>query len=585
VKIHSHCKIEMMKIEKIIPIIAMLLIVIMGGCTKNSTTPAVSPTVTSTDPANSATNVAVSSKINANFSVAMDPATISTTTFTVKQGTTAVIGAVTYVGTEATFTPASKLGSNMAYTVTITTGAKNTTGTSMLSNFTSTFTTGTVATPGISSTDPAQNATNVAVNKAIAFTFSQPMNPASITSTTFVVKKGNVVIPGTVAYSGNTATFTPTSNLDAGAVYTASITSTVNDVSGTELGTNTDLTFTTLGTTAAPIISSTDPAKNATNVSVNKAIVFAFSQSMNPASITTSTFVVKKGDVVVPGTVTYSANTATFTPTNSLEAGATYTASLNSTVKDITGNELGTNNDLTFTTAGSTPISTVGDINLGEAGNYAILAKTAITNASTCAIIGNVGLSPAATALVTGFALTNANEGSNSIQVTGKIYAADMAAPVPTDLSMAVANMVAAYTNAAGRTNPGFSEMGAGTIGGLTLAPGLYKWTTGVTMPSNVTISGTANDIWIFQIAGDLNMSNAVRITLAGGAIASNIYWQVAGQATLGTTSHLEGNLMTLTGITFKTGASLTGRALSQTSVILDGNTITSRESQNQTGN
>jgi hypothetical protein len=159
--------------------------------------------------------------------------------------------------------------------------------------------------------------------------------------------------------------------------------------------------------------------------------------------------------------------------------------------------------------------------------------------------------------------------------VTGKIYAADMAVPTPGNMTTAVNNMITAYNDAAGRPSPDFTELATGNLGGKTLVPGLYKWTNTVTMPSDVTISGGANDVWIFQIAGNLTMSSAVKINVTGGAQAKNIFWQVAGQATMGTTSHFEGILLSKTGITFQTGSSVKGRALAQTAVILDGNNIT----------
>ena len=134
--------------------------------------------------------------------------------------------------------------------------------------------------------------------------------------------------------------------------------------------------------------------------------------------------------------------------------------------------------------------------------------------------------------------------------------------------------MDSAYTDAAGRPSPDFSEPGTGNLGGLTLVPGLYKWTNNVTIPTNVTIAGGPNDVWIFQIAGNLTMSSAVKITLSGGAQAKNIFWQIAGEATLGTTSHFEGTILSMTGITLQTGASLNGRALAQTAVILDANAL-----------
>ena len=149
-----------------------------------------------------------------------------------------------------------------------------------------------------------------------------------------------------------------------------------------------------------------------------------------------------------------------------------------------------------------------------------------------------------------------------------------MAAPTPINMTTAVNNMVTAYNDAAGRPSPDFTELGTGNLGGKTLIPGLYKWSSAVTVPSDVTLDGGANDVWIFQIAGNLTVSSAMKVKLSGGAQAKNIFWQVAGQATFGTTSHFEGNVLSKTGITFQTGATINGRALAQSAVVLDGNTV-----------
>ena len=135
--------------------------------------------------------------------------------------------------------------------------------------------------------------------------------------------------------------------------------------------------------------------------------------------------------------------------------------------------------------------------------------------------------------------------------------------------------METAFTDAAGRTSPDFTELGAGDISGMTLAPGLYKWGTGVLITSGVTLSGGANDVWIFQIAGDLTVSNSAIVTLSGGAQAKNIFWQVSGQATLGTAADFKGIILSQTLISLNTGAVMNGRALAQTAVTLNANTIT----------
>ena len=346
-------------------------------------------------------------------------------------------------------------------------------------------------------------------------------------------------------------------------------------MAGNGLASDYSFTFTTGNSPdiSIPILNSTDPLTNAMDVARNKVVVLAFSEEMDPLTLTTSTFTLKQGATEVPGTVAYSGTTATFTPTNFLAAGMTYTATITTGAKDLAGNALAANTDWSFTTGGN--VSTLAVVELGTAGNYVILAKTAINNSSTSAVTGDLGLSPAATSYVTGLALTDATGYATSAQVTGKIYAANMVDPTPINLTTAVNNMITAYNDAAGRPSPDFTELGSGNIGGKTLVPGLYKWSNTVTMPTHVTLSGSATDVWIFQIAGNFTVSSAMNMTLSGGALAKNIFWQVAGQATFGTTSHIEGVILSMTGITFQTGSSLNGRALAQTAVILDKNAIT----------
>ena len=217
-------------------------------------------------------------------------------------------------------------------------------------------------------------------------------------------------------------------------------------------------------------------------------------------------------------------------------------------------------------------------MSLGSARNFAILAKSGISSVPASAITGNLGLSPAAASFITGFSLTadSTNVFSTSTQVTGRVFAADYASPTPSNLTTAVLDMQTAYTAAAGRAPGGSNiDLFAGSLGGQTLAPGVYKWNTNVTIPTSVTISGTATDVWIFQIAGNLTQSNATIVTLAGGALAKNIFWQVAGKATLGTTSDFKGNILCQTLIALQTGAQMTGRALAQTAVTLDATAIT----------
>ncbi len=226
-------------------------------------------------------------------------------------------------------------------------------------------------------------------------------------------------------------------------------------------------------------------------------------------------------------------------------------------------------------------------VNLGTAGNYAILAQTGVSTVPTSAVTGNIGVSPVAASYITGFSLVSpvivdaAGNYSSSPQVTGKIYAADYNTPTnptPANLTTAVGDMGTAYTDAASRA-PDFTELASGNIGGLTMTSGVYKWGTGVTIPTNVTLSGSANDVWIFVVAQDITMAAGKSVILSGGAQAKNIYWVVGGQVTLGTGAHLEGIVLSKTAIHLNTGASINGRLLAQTAVTLDQSVVTAPSS------
>jgi hypothetical protein len=564
-----------MKLRNWFPVITVMLIVLMGSC-KQDEDPGVRPTVTSTDPVNKAVGISINSKISTTFSVAMDPATITTSKFTLLQGTSIVAGTTTYTGTTATFSPTANLLPTTLYTATIAAGAADVSGRTLAKDYVWSFTTGAIPDiilPTVTVSDPVNAATGVAVNHAVVITFSEAMDPTTITASTVTLKQGATVIAGSVTYTGLAATFTPTANLESNKVYTATVTTGAKDMAGNAIAVNT-ITFTTATApdTVLPMVNATSPLNNATGIARDKVLSLTFSEAMNASTITNSTFTLKQGTTVISGVVAYAGTTATFTPTSNLDAGLSYTATISTAAKDVAGNALAANTVWSFTTGTAFTLAVV---NLGAAANYVILAKTAINNGGTSAVTGDLGLSPAATSYITAFALTNATGYATSSQVTGKIYAADMASPTPINLTTAVDNMITAYNDAAGRPTPDFSELGTGNIGGKTLTAGLYKWTNTVTMPSDVIISGGPNDVWIFQIAGDLSMSSAVKITLNGGAQAKNIFWQVAGQATFGTTSHMEGIILSMTGITFQTGASINGRALAQTAVILDSNAVT----------
>jgi hypothetical protein len=566
-----------MNFKKSLTIMAMLVVVFMAGCKKDDL-PGVRPSVSSTIPLSDAVNISISSKITALFSVPMDAATMTAANFTIKLGTTSVAGIVSYSDSTITFTPTVAMTPSTLYTANITTGAKDKNGLSILTNYTWNFTSGLapdVAKPTVTLADPLNNATGVAINKLIAVTFSEPMDAATLTALTYKVMQGTTSVAGAVSYTGSVATFTPAASLAYSTIYTVTVATGAKDMAGNAIAADYVFSFTTVSApdVISPTVTGTNPLDNALLIPKNVVVQANFSEIMDPLTINANSFTLKQGTTVVPGAVTYTGTTAKFTSTNILAASTVYTATITTGAKDPAGNAMAVNHVWSFTTLAAS--STLGVVNLGAAGNYVILAKTAISNISISAITGDLGLSPAATSYITGLSLTDATGYATSAQVTGQLFAADMADPTPINLTTAVENMITAYNDAAGRPNPDFLELGTGNIGGMTLTPGLYKWTTDVTMPSDVTISGGANDVWIFQISQNLLMSNGVRITLIGGAQTKNIFWQVAGQATLGTTSHFEGILLSMTGINIQTGASFKGRALAQTAVVLDGNAVT----------
>jgi len=216
-------------------------------------------------------------------------------------------------------------------------------------------------------------------------------------------------------------------------------------------------------------------------------------------------------------------------------------------------------------------------VNLRTAANYAILAQTGVSTLPPSVITGAVAVSPIAANAITGFSLILDSTGqfATSSQVVGKIFAASFTTPTPSTLTVAIGDMGTAFTDATGRPSPNFTNLATGAIGGLVLVPGLYKWTSAVTVGSNVTISGTASDTWIFQVSGTLSVVANAKIVLTGGAVATNIVWVVTGTVTAAAGSHLEGVVLGKTSITLQTGATANSRLLAQTFVALQKATVT----------
>jgi hypothetical protein len=357
-----------------------------------------------------------------------------------------------------------------------------------------------------------------------------------------------------------------------------------------------------------PTVASSNPSNNATNVPTSTngtgnvvtgtLVTATFTQPMNPATInsapagTLTTFTLKAtaSGSNVPGTVAMNAaNTiATFTPTASaLTQNTSYTATVTAAAKNAGGMAMAHPVAWSFTTK-SVASTAQAPINLLSilTNNFVILTQTGITNTGshTSAITGNIGASPIA---------ASAMDNVFCSEITGTIYGVDAAyvgsgavtcfagnppAANKTLVDNAVLDMGTAYNEAAGRTLPDFTELGAGDISGMTLTPGLYKWSSGLSVNADVTLAGGANDVWIFQIAQDLIVANGIKINLASGVQAKNIFWQVGGLTgvAIGTTAHIEGTILAQKAITLATGSVVSGgRLLAQTAVTLNATTVT----------
>ncbi|MBA3454053.1 MAG: DUF3494 domain-containing protein [Deltaproteobacteria bacterium] len=321
------------------------------------------------------------------------------------------------------------------------------------------------------------------------------------------------------------------------------------------------------GTT--PTVLSNLPAANALDVALNTGASVTFSEPMDRASLATSfTLKTEAGNTPVAGTVVTNGATAVFWPSARLTMNTPYIATVTTGAKSAGNVALAAEHSWKFTTG--TIVGPAQGVNLGTSGNFVLLSKAGIANVPTSMIRGDIGVSPITATAITNLPLTpdGSNQFSTTPEVTGRVYAANYAAPTPSNLTTAISDMETAFSDAASRA-PDVTELGAGTIGTTTpaIAPGVYKWSSGLNITTSLILTGSATDVWIFQIAQGLTLSTGVQITLAGGAIPANIYWQVGGAVTVGTGALLQGNVLTLTSATLDTGATLNGRLLAQTAI------------------
>jgi hypothetical protein len=587
-----------MKTKNLLLTLAIVFIAFFSGCADDDFVEidGVCPVVTITAPINGATNVPLDQLITVSFNEEMNAETINQSSFTLKNGTSQITGVVTYNGTTATFTPSALLAPNTTYSARITRTIKDLTGNALQTETNWTFSTGLTITPMVTSTDPDNNANNVFLNKVVSVNFNMPMKASTISETTYTLKQGTTTISGTVSYSGTTAVFIPTLPLTPNTVYTATVSKAVTNLDNTTLIADYVWKFTT-GALVAPTVTSTDPINNSTGVSLSKTITANFSMIMDPLTITGTTFTLKQGTTVIAGAVSYSGSTASFNPTNDLLEGKIYTATITTGAKSATGVPLANDYVWNFTTlVVNAPAPTAG-LFFGVFGGNA-----GITNQGLNTRINNGGIgTTASSTLVTGFTdkLASPNDiytvtPLNNGLVFGGIYAA---APLPGNALKAQKALEglnearALYNSISPASKPGGSDQGSGELGGLTLAAGVYKSASGTYKITNgdLTLSGSATDVWIFQAESSLTVGSpaAVRnVKLTGGALAKNVYWYVGSTAVI---NYAGGGVMTGTilaedGVTLSSPGSsttlpgqetvLNGRAISLIASVTMVNTI-----------
>jgi hypothetical protein len=537
------------------------------------------PTVSATTPANDAIDVALNAPVSATFSEAMDPTTVSTDSFTVRDGTTPVAGTVVYAGVTAVFTPTQPLLLDTTYSAVVTTQAKDLAGNPLPHTYSWSFTTGAVidaTAPMILLTLPGDMDTDVVLNTAVSATFSEVMDPLSITATVFTLANAAGPVLGNVAQVDATATFVPDNLLTLNTLYTATVTTGASDLDGNTLTEDYVWTFTTGAELDSdpPTVTSNAPEDMAIDVPVNTTVNATFSEDMDPLSIDTASFtLVGPGDSEVLGTVHYDplARIGTFIPASALMPVTEYTATVTMDAADLAGTMMVEDYVWTFSTGddlalGFAPLA----INLGSLSTFVAVAGSGLTNSNssgTTTLNGDVGLSPTGTCLGDGSPCTLTNP-----VINGTLYVNDpegVAAKAKVDL-------VAAYVEAMSRP-PGITSQ---DLAGMTLTPGVYTSASTMTIAVGGTVwldgMGDSNAVFIFQIGSSLTVNNDAQIVLLNGAKAKNVFWACGASSTLGSNVRFQGSILAQESNSVGTDSVVVGRLLCTTGEItLLSNTIT----------
>ncbi len=386
--------------------------------------------------------------------------------------------------------------------------------------------------PTVVSTTPANHAGNVPLAQVVSVTFNKAMNHATITGTTFTLTApGGIGVPGIVASAGSTSTFTPTLPLALGTLYTATLTTGVQDTFGNALLANAAWTFTT-GT--VPTVASTNPASGATVVPLNQKIAVTFNQAMNPTTVTAAgafMLQITAGSVPVAGTVSYvaSANTALFTPTVNLAPSTQFTAAIAPTVQSASGNLIAGSYLWNFTTginANTTPPTVVSTV--------PISAATSVPTNTILAATFSKAMDPTALTATGTFTLAVAGVGGAAVPATVN-YAGNTVTLTPSSALAATKQYTATITTAAEDLTG--NALAANYVWSFTTGAGPSTTAPTVTLTNPASASSTAplNAAVNATFSEDMNPATVIApgtFTLAvsgvgGAAVPGNVTYDV----------------------------------------------------------
>lgn len=480
--------------------------------------------------------------------------------------------------------------------------------------------------PKVTSTLPVDGARDVAVETQVTATFDKDMAPATISGTTFTLAgPGAAAVPGWVTYdaAARTASFNPTTPTDSllpNTKYTATVTTGAKDTAGVALASNFAWTFTTLASVGAPSVTSVNPVAPASNACTDKVVYATFSRSMDPATINSpqATFTIKPtgGSSNLPGTVTYDVATrvASFTATGGIVAAGSYTATISTAAKDVSGIALAADKVWVFDATGlACAAPPIAPNILATVSTYGVFGgSSGMTNMGIQTLItgsgGNtadIGTIATATSTVTGFQDSALDAytvvpGVNQGLVSGKILTCTTSTTGPTNPTNGV-NAVScakaiqarldaqtAYLTLAAKPDSGLPA--AANLAGLTLAPGVYKAPSGSFMIQGADLTldaqGDANAVFVFQMATTLTVGGPgaaapQSVKLINGALAKNVFWQVGSAAIINAAGGgtMQGTIISQAGAAFSTAGNvipvtLNGRVLSLDASVTLVNTV-----------